>query len=146
MGKKRQNGDKFKQASAVPYRCRGGEIEFCLITSRSKRRWCFPKGIIDPGETPLEAALKEAEEEAGLVGEICGPPLGNYEYSKWDRSLSVVVMLMKVHAAADEWEESQLRDRRWAGLEDAMNLLGRRRLQEFLLQAAERLEVGVSKT
>ena len=145
MGKKRKNGAEFDQASAVPYRFRNGEIEFCLITSSSSRRWCFPKGIIDPGETSEEAALKEAEEEAGLSGEICGPPLGDYEYSKWDRSLSVVVMLMKVHEAADEWEESHLRDRRWAGLDEAEQLLGRRRLQQFLLQAAERLEVGVAK-
>ena len=133
MGKKQKNGKTFDQASAVPYRFRGGEIEFCLITSSSKRRWCFPKGIIDPGETPAETALKEAEEEAGLHGEICGQPLGDYEYNKWGRSLSVVVMLMKVHEAADEWEESRLRDRRWVGLEEATQLLGRRRLQDFVL-------------
>jgi 8-oxo-dGTP pyrophosphatase MutT (NUDIX family) len=32
----------------------------------------FPKGTIDPGETPQQAALREAFEESGLHGEITG--------------------------------------------------------------------------
>jgi 8-oxo-dGTP pyrophosphatase MutT (NUDIX family) len=30
------------------------------------RRWDLPKGVADPGETPRDAALREAWEEAGL--------------------------------------------------------------------------------
>ena len=56
---------------------REGRLEFCLITSTGKRRWSFPKGVIDPGETPPRTALKEAAEEAGLRGEICGKAAGH---------------------------------------------------------------------
>jgi 8-oxo-dGTP pyrophosphatase MutT (NUDIX family) len=28
---------------------------------------CLPKGLVDPGEKPLEAALREVREETGLI-------------------------------------------------------------------------------
>ena len=54
------------QAAAVPYRLRNGSAEFCLITTIRKGLWGIPKGIIDPGETAEQTALKEAEEEASI--------------------------------------------------------------------------------
>ncbi|MFO7906623.1 MAG: NUDIX hydrolase [Planctomycetota bacterium] len=136
---------KYDQASAVPIRFRDRETEFCLITSSGKRRWGFPKGIIDPGETPTETALKEAEEEAGVTGEIRNPPLGTYEYHKWGRSLSVLVMLMEVHESLDAWEESWLRERRWLKIDQALQWLDPcRGLAYFVLEAARRLNGPVS--
>ena len=88
----------------MPYRRQNGECEFCLITSSSGRRWGFPKGIIDPGESAVETALKEALEEAGLQGHIEGDPLGRYEYAKWGTTLEVTGLLMRVTAAEDDWE------------------------------------------
>lgn len=37
-----------------------------LLLLRSYRNWDFPKGGVEAGETPLEAALRESLEEAGL--------------------------------------------------------------------------------
>ncbi len=145
VGKKQKNGPAFDQASALPYRIRKGQLEFCLITSTGKRRWCFPKGLIDPGETAVETALKEAAEEAGLHGKICGQPLGNYRYVKWGRSLNVLVMLMHVSDTADLWQESQLRDRRWVESKVAARLLARPQLKRFVVAAAKRLENGKRK-
>jgi bis(5'-nucleosidyl)-tetraphosphatase len=34
---------------------------------RAYRYWDFPKGLVEPGEEPMEAARREAREEAGLV-------------------------------------------------------------------------------
>ena len=127
------------QASAVPYRYRDGEPEFCLITSFRGGRWGFPKGIIDPGETPVETALKEAEEEAGLHGRIEGAPLGEYEYSKWGTELVVTVYLMRVTAADDDWEEAQVRKRRWCGADEARAAIGRGEIGRMLDAARERI-------
>ena len=40
------------------------ELLLCHVTGQN--HWDLPKGGIDPGETPLQAALRETREEAGL--------------------------------------------------------------------------------
>jgi putative (di)nucleoside polyphosphate hydrolase len=42
----------------------GRELLLCHVTGQN--HWDLPKGGIDPGETPLQAALRETREEAGL--------------------------------------------------------------------------------
>ncbi len=39
-----------------------------LAFSRLRRVWELPGGLIDPGETPREAAIRELFEETGCVG------------------------------------------------------------------------------
>ena len=57
----------FQQASVVPFRIRDGVTEVLLITSRKRKDWILPKGIVEPGQTPQEAAAMEALEEAGVA-------------------------------------------------------------------------------
>ncbi|WP_272871705.1 NUDIX domain-containing protein [Cupriavidus necator] len=38
----------------------------CLVL-RAYRNWDFPKGLPEPGEEPLQAALRETTEETGLT-------------------------------------------------------------------------------
>lgn len=38
-----------------------------LLLRHVNGTWVFPKGHIEPGEGPLETALREVEEEAGVV-------------------------------------------------------------------------------
>lgn len=37
-----------------------------IVKAHYKSYWTFPGGIIDPGETPKEAALRETSEEVGI--------------------------------------------------------------------------------
>lgn len=43
---------------------RDRELLLCHVTGQN--HWDLPKGGIDPGETPLDAALRETREESGL--------------------------------------------------------------------------------
>ncbi|MCU0841951.1 MAG: NUDIX domain-containing protein [Thiobacillaceae bacterium] len=53
-------------AGVVVARREGGAWR--LLVLRSYRNWDFPKGQVEPGETPLAAALRETEEETTLTG------------------------------------------------------------------------------
>lgn len=44
-----------------------------LILRHRRGEWVFPKGHIDPGETPLQAALREVAEEAGVCASCLDP-------------------------------------------------------------------------
>ncbi len=128
------------QATAIPYRRQGPWLEFCLITTSQGLRWGFPKGIIEPGQTPEEAALQESLEEAGIRGQIEGEPLGGYEYSKWGRTLRVQAFLMQVTQVDEHWLEAHFRRRAWCSFEEARSRLDRPPLRQLLATARERLE------
>ncbi len=52
-----------------------GRREVGLIARRREDGtvvWGLPKGHVEPGESPLDAALREVREETGLVGEPLG--------------------------------------------------------------------------
>lgn len=45
-------------------------FEVALISVGEPPRWQLPKGLVDAGETPETAAVREVREEAGLEAEI----------------------------------------------------------------------------
>jgi len=57
-----------RSAGVIVFRRTDSGCRFLLILSRLTKRplWEFPKGGVDADETPLEAALRELEEETGL--------------------------------------------------------------------------------
>jgi ADP-ribose pyrophosphatase YjhB (NUDIX family) len=46
------------------------EHKILLVHRKDDGLWALPGGITDPGETLAESALRELQEEAGVVGEI----------------------------------------------------------------------------
>lgn len=122
----------FNQSGVVPYRIAGNEVEVLLITSRRRKRWIIPKGIVEPDLSPAESAAKEALEEAGVTGILHPDEIGEYAYEKWGGVCHVKVFLLQVTQVLDSWEESFLRDRRWLSLPDAIELIEERDLQNIL--------------
>src|SRR5262249_52901388 len=57
-------------AGGVAYRKSRGSIEIAIIRIAPEDRWQLPKGHVDKGESPEEAALREVREETGLDAEI----------------------------------------------------------------------------
>lgn len=56
-----------------------------LVILDSHGNWAFPKGRIEPGETPIQAARREIMEEVGLTELILVRPLGVSEFWFVDR-------------------------------------------------------------
>lgn len=129
----------LKQAGAIPFRHEDGEVKVCLVTSSGSGKWGIPKGIIDPGETPKQTALKEAEEEAGITGDIVEGRVGEYTYRKWGMILEVRVFLLRVTREFDKWHERDRRRRCWVSLKKATRLLSEHPVLDLWDAAEQRL-------
>ena len=135
----RKRGAVPQQAAAIPYRWRNGTVEFCLITTINAGRWTVPKGFIDPGETAPETALKEAREEAGLHGRVVGEPVGYYDIIKVGVRYRVAAYLMSVDNVDDQWDEQDVRRRRWVRVRRAAKLLNGRPVDGVFREALQHI-------
>jgi 8-oxo-dGTP pyrophosphatase MutT (NUDIX family) len=128
------------QYAALPYRLHGRRVQIMLITSRGTKRWIIPKGWPMNGLKPSEAAVTEAAEEAGLVGEIADRPLGSYRYMKGLKdeqtvAVQVIVFPFLVTGQSLDFKEQGQREFRWFGYQEAASLVAepslRRLIREF---------------
>ena len=123
----------YTQSGVIPYRVRTGEIEVMLITSRKRKRWVIPKGVVEPDLDPAESAAQEAWEEAGLVGQVSSRSIGHYEYQKWGGVCRVEVFLLQVGNILADWPEAEVRDRQWLSLEEAAGRVDEQELKRIIL-------------
>ncbi|HEX2066469.1 MAG TPA: NUDIX domain-containing protein [Candidatus Thermoplasmatota archaeon] len=66
--------DALTHAGAVALRRGPGGPEVLLVRPLSgAQEWLLPKGHIDPGESPEQAAVRELREEAGVEARLLGP-------------------------------------------------------------------------
>ena len=107
----------YKQSAVIPFRSIGEKTEILIITTRKKKKWIFPKGIIELKMTARESALKEALEEAGVEGILRSKKLGNYSYKKWGGICKVKVYALEVISIMDVWEEN-FRERKWVEINE----------------------------
>ncbi len=138
----RPGGGPFNQSAAIPFRFEDGEPLILLITSRRKKHWVVPKGIIEPLLSAPESAAREAWEEAGIRGRIRPQPIGEYEYDKWGGTCHVRVFLLEVEEELAEWPEAFLRERRWVSVEEAAALVDQAGLRRLILLVPDLLESG----
>ena len=122
---------EHRQAAAIPYRIRKRRLEVALVTTSRGKGWIVPKGSVDDGEGPREAAIREAEEEAGILGVLARKPLGRYRHVNGDGACRVDVYLMRVTDVREHWPEEKLRRRRWMNIRDAAARL-RKELRQFV--------------
>jgi 8-oxo-dGTP pyrophosphatase MutT (NUDIX family) len=112
---------------------------------RCFRNWDFPKGMVETGELPLEAARREVEEETGIVdlsfdwGEqhIDTGPYARGKIARYylARAAGTDVEL-RVNPVIGRAEHSEFR---WADFESALALASPR-VRDVLAWARERLE------
>jgi 8-oxo-dGTP pyrophosphatase MutT (NUDIX family) len=119
------------KAAVIPYRIRKARLEIALVTTSNGKRWSVPKGSIDEGEHPRDAAIREAVEEAGLKGLVARKPLGRYRHAGDRGRVRVEVYVMRVTKVLEHWLEDKIRRRRWMKTRAAAACL-REELQPFL--------------
>ncbi len=114
-------------------------MRILLVTSRGTGRWVLPKGNVIRGLTPHASAAAELEEEAGVLGLACPTALGSYRYRKTRKSgatlkAEVEVFPVLVTEELDEWEEQDMRERRWFSIVDAADAVDEPDLKQLIRQ------------
>jgi len=126
----------YRQSAALPFRHDRGSLEILLITSRRKKRWVIPKGVVELDLDPATSAAREALEEAGIEGELSSRSIGSYQYEKWGGTCSVEVFSMAVETTYNAWPESY-RDRHWLDPVEAADRVNEPALKKIILAFAD---------
>ena len=103
----------------------------------------LPKGHVDPGETPLQAAEREVREETGIVAEPVRE-LGEarYWYRREGRSISKAVSfyLFSYVEGDTEDHDDEVEEARWIDLEEAQTALTHAAEREMVVRALAYLQ------
>jgi 8-oxo-dGTP pyrophosphatase MutT (NUDIX family) len=99
--------------------------EYLAIQPAHRDGWRLPKGTIDRGETPQEAAVREVREEGGVTGKILaelGPIKFVYQMNG-KRYLKTVDFYLMAYVAGDPKDhDHEVQDARWFRLADDARL------------------------
>ncbi|MDQ3321225.1 MAG: NUDIX hydrolase [Acidobacteriota bacterium] len=117
-------------AGGVAFRHNDGEAEIAIISAKPSLRWQLPKGIIDAGETPEIAAVREVREEAGIETELLSE-IETIEYWYVGENLGervrfhklVHFFLLKYTGGDVANHDDEVAEARWVKLNKAVEML-----------------------
>ena len=117
-----------------------------LLTKHSKNKhWGFPKGLIDPGQTSEQAAIREVKEEGGVEAEI----LDKVGYSKYVYTFNsekifkvVTYFLMKYISGDPQDHDWEMEEAGWYKVKEALEKLDFKQDKELIKKAVELWEVS----
>jgi len=117
-------------AGGVAFRTGPDQVKIVVVLTAASGKWQLPKGMIDPGESELEAAIREVREEGGIDTEaVC--ELGQTKFtftarSNGTRSLihkSVHWFLLRYLSGNVTDHDHEVDEARWVAFDEAMGLL-----------------------
>ncbi len=126
------------QHAALCYRrSTSGAAEILLVTSRDTGRWVLPKGWPKKSEDGGQTALREAFEEAGVMGRLAERILGIYSYDKAVAASAAIPCCVAVHVVevsylAYAFPERAVRQLQWFSPDQAANAVQEPELQTLL--------------
>lgn len=141
---RREDGREFSAGGVVVRDDR--EVVVIVPTRRAadgSRVLALPKGHVDPGESPIEAAAREVREETGVVGEaVCELGESRYWYRREGRTIGkrVAFFLFNYVEGNIEDHDDEVEEVRWIGLERARTELSHQAEREMVGRALARLD------
>ena len=140
--------DHWASAGLLVYRRTEEGIVWLLIDSkfsRARPAWQFPKGRIERGELPRQAALRECREETGVAVEPEAIDGAFHERLEWiirhrgrrvRRTVDFFLATTEQVKTQPDWEVCEAR---WFRTEQALDLLQKEDARTLLARAAETL-------
>jgi 8-oxo-dGTP pyrophosphatase MutT (NUDIX family) len=117
-------------AGGVAFRWRDSQPEIAIVSVKPRLRWQLPKGIVDPGESPQETAVREVREEAGIKTELI-KLIETIEY--WYRSEKygkpvryhkfVHFYLLEYKSGDVADHDHEVEESRWVSFDEAIGML-----------------------
>jgi len=102
-------------------------LEDGKVNLKGEEVWTFPKGLVEPGESPERAALREVFEETGYEAEITRP-LGQVKTVDW-------FLMRPIRRAKDP--DREVEEVAWVPLEEAAERLRYKSDRELLARVRE---------
>jgi 8-oxo-dGTP pyrophosphatase MutT (NUDIX family) len=139
-GRGRSNHPRELSAGGVVVR--DEQVVVIVPTRRAgggSRVLALPKGHVDPGESPLQAATREVREETGIVAEpVCELGESRYWYRRDGRSVpKTVTFYLFAYVSGDTADhDDEVLEARWIDLREALTELsyeGERSMVELAL-------------
>lgn len=125
-------------------RTESGATEVAVVSVKPSRRWQLPKGIIDAGETPEIAALREVREEAGIETELVELiEKVEYWYVGFHKSERVrfhkfvYFYLLKYLAGDTANHDHEISEARWVSVDEAIEMLAFKSEKDVVKKASE---------
>lgn len=121
---------------------------FVFLLLRAYRNWDCPKGLVTGDETPLDAAVREVREEAGIADLVFDWGTDYYETERYSGGKIARYYLARTGQAdlelpvSAELGRPEHHEYRWVDLNEAMQFVVPR-LQSVFAWAAGRLAAGV---
>lgn len=107
----------------IPFDMKGDALAILFVTSQTRGRWIFPKGVAKPGESHAETCHREGFEESGVRGTVLEDfPMTVLVGRQTKSGLEEIVVTyypFLVDEQADSWPEEEKRQRHWALVQDA---------------------------
>jgi 8-oxo-dGTP pyrophosphatase MutT (NUDIX family) len=60
------NPERLVSSGGVVFRKSSSQVFYLLLGFKRRNIWCLPKGLIEPGESEIDAATREVREETGV--------------------------------------------------------------------------------